>query len=86
MLKKSKELIEQWKEKGYDTTAIICSDMEEARQVTEKLSTLTKIEPLPKLAEEVKFVNGTMVLPIHLTKGLEFDTVSNIIRFKRTFF
>lgn len=75
MLKKSKELIEQWKEKGYDTTAIICSDMEEARQVTEKLSTLTKIEPLPKLAEEVKFVNGTMVLPIHLTKGLEFDTV-----------
>lgn len=75
MLKKSKELIEQWKEKGYDTTAIICSDMEEARQVTKKLSLLTKIEPLPEFAEEVKFVNGTMVLPIHLTKGLEFDTV-----------
>ncbi|HAB62209.1 MAG TPA: hypothetical protein DCE48_16210, partial [Lachnospiraceae bacterium] len=25
--------------------------------------------------QELKFTNGVMVLPIHMTKGLEFDTV-----------
>lgn len=75
MIKRSYMLIEEWKQKNYDTTAIICSDLEEARQVADWLSTWIKIEPLPENAEEVKFVNGTMVLPVHLTKGLEFDTV-----------
>lgn len=75
MAKKGAEIIKNWLSARYDTTAVICSDMEEARTAEELLSAFIKIEPLPELAEEVKFVNGVMVLPIQLTKGLEFDTV-----------
>lgn len=67
--------IKEWKQQAYDTVAVICRDMEEAREVQEQLAKKIEVEPLPKNAEEVKFVNGIMVLPIHLTKGLEFDTV-----------
>jgi DNA helicase-2/ATP-dependent DNA helicase PcrA len=31
--------------------------------------------PLPENLENMTFMNGIMVLPIHMTKGLEFDCV-----------
>jgi DNA helicase-2/ATP-dependent DNA helicase PcrA len=34
-----------------------------------------EVEPLPDNPEEMTFMNGIMVLPIHITKGLEFDAV-----------
>lgn len=69
------EILIHWKKEGYDTMAVICYDMEEARKVQNQLKKHIEINILPEDAEEVKFVNGIMVLPIHLTKGLEFDTV-----------
>lgn len=57
--------------KGYTTTAIICmndADVASARKLLQG-----KIE----LADgaDNNFSKGTMILPIHLVKGLEFDTV-----------
>ncbi|WMJ86555.1 HelD family protein [Anaerocolumna sp. MB42-C2] len=60
---------------GYTTIAVICRTIEETREVYEKLSKHVAIEPLKEDMEEMNFTNGIMVLPIHMTKGLEFDSV-----------
>ena len=60
---------------GYDTVAVICRTVEETRRVQELLKPQIKIEQLPENLEEMTFINGIMVLPIHMTKGLEFDAV-----------
>lgn len=65
------ELIEQIREKGYTTTAIICNTEEETRRAREILSVYTALTD----GNNNNFSEGTMVLPIHLVKGLEFDTV-----------
>lgn len=74
-IKYCSDSIKAWLNESYDTTAVICHDMDEARQVQKLLSTSVNTVELPDDIEEVKFVNGIMVLPVHLTKGLEFDTV-----------
>lgn len=58
-------------EKGYHTTAVICRDEAEAAKARELLSPLT---PLTDGADN-NFSTGTMILPIRLVKGLEFDAV-----------
>lgn len=66
MVEKSIEILTQVKAQGYDTAAIVCRDEKEAEWVRKKL----------KLGDsETCFTKGVMVLPIHLTKGLEFDAV-----------
>jgi DNA helicase-2/ATP-dependent DNA helicase PcrA len=44
-------------------------------QVRKLLSPLVTIEQMDGNIEEMSFTNGNMVLPIHMTKGLEFDAV-----------
>ena len=66
MAEKAIQILTQVKAEGYDTAAIICRDEREAEQVRKSL----------KLGErETCFTKGVMVLPIQLTKGLEFDAV-----------
>ena len=62
-------------ENGYDTTAIICRTIEEARRVEGLLIPHIAVTQLPDNLEDMTFKNGIMVLPIHMTKGLEFDGV-----------
>ena len=64
--------------KGYETIAIICRTEQEAEEVKE----LLRKEKIPmsndhvqEEGEERDFHNGIMVLPVSLTKGLEFDAV-----------
>ena len=57
--------------KGYHTTAIICRNQTEADHARELLAPLT---PLTDGAAS-NFSTGTMILPIRLVKGLEFDAV-----------
>ncbi len=64
-------LIEQTREKGYTTAAIICNTETEAIRAREILSEYTPLTD----GNSNNFSQGTMVLPIHLVKGLEFDTV-----------
>lgn len=67
--------INKIKASDYDTIAVICRTVEETKTVYEALKDRTEVEPWKEDMEELKFTNGVMVLPIHMTKGLEFDTV-----------
>ena len=60
------KLLSDIKERGYDTTAIICRNEEQVEHVRKWLG---------QTGEQTDFDKGVMVLPIHLTKGLEFDAV-----------
>ena len=60
---------------GYDTIAVICRTVEETVKVKEQLKDKVPIEQLDTDIEKTTFQNGIMVLPIHMTKGLEFDVV-----------
>ncbi len=66
-----KELIPQIRAKGYGTTAIICMSEEESRQARELLQDSVELVD----GNTNNYSAGTMILPIHLVKGLEFDTV-----------
>lgn len=67
---KTATIIEEIQKRGYDTTAVICRNEKEAEEVRQQLKTLLGVE-----GEEEEFKKGVMVLPIQLTKGLEFDAV-----------
>lgn len=64
-------LIASIQAKDYHTTAVICRDEAQAARARELLSPLT---PLTDGADN-NFSTGTMILPIRLVKGLEFDAV-----------
>jgi DNA helicase-2/ATP-dependent DNA helicase PcrA len=68
-------MIKEIQKAGYDTIAVICRSVEETIEVHEKLKQHIEIEQLKEDMEEMTFTNGVMVLPIHMTKGLEFDAV-----------
>lgn len=76
---KAASILMEEKKKGYDTMAVICTDEEEAQQVRALLASAAKnldsAFELAAIHEEDTFQKGVQVLPIHLTKGLEFDTV-----------
>ena len=65
--------IKSWQSKGYDTIAVICKDEVQTDAVREALRQF--IEVNSESLETTEFTRGVMVLPIHMTKGLEFDTV-----------
>lgn len=66
MIERAIEILAQVKSQGYDTAAIVCRDEKEAEKVRNDLKLGTS---------ENCFTKGIMVLPIQLTKGLEFDAV-----------
>lgn len=65
--------IEEWQKEGYETIAVICRDKAESAKVRGMLSKQVVVEQTE--AEDAVFSTGVMVLPVALTKGLEFDTV-----------
>lgn len=67
--------IEYSRNEGNSTIAVICRNNEEAEIVGEELSKHIQVDSMKDNVKEMKFSNGVMVLPIHLTKGLEFDSV-----------
>lgn len=61
-----KATVAKVQEQGFETIAVICREEEEAKDVRNLLG----------IQEEIQdFHNGVMVLPVTLTKGLEFDAV-----------
>jgi DNA helicase-2/ATP-dependent DNA helicase PcrA len=75
MLNETVRIIKDNQAEGYTTLAIICRTIEETRKVYEQLKDKVTLEPLKEDMEEMNFSGGIMVLPIHMTKGLEFDSV-----------
>ncbi len=75
LVSQTSELVKNIRGSGYDTIAIICRTVEETLTVKKlfdgQIDNLQQSDDM----EEMTFSNGTMVLPIHMTKGLEFDAV-----------
>ncbi len=64
------EIINGMKNRELGSIAVVCGDDDSANLLRNELSKVTKI------AESTEnFENGVMVLPVKLTKGLEFDAV-----------
>lgn len=66
-----KRLLARLNGEGFETIAVVCRDETEAKEVKQYL----KEERDSKDKQEENFHNGVMVLPVTLTKGLEFDVV-----------
>ena len=73
MVSSAVTMIKSWQANGYDTIAIICKDSESSGKVSKLLS--KELAVMEGSLENAVFSKGIMVLPIQLTKGLEFDTV-----------
>lgn len=71
LAEKTAQLIKEIEGRGYHTIAVICHTEEAAEQAKEELAKWTPVED----NQTSNFQQGVMVLPIHLTKGLEFDGV-----------
>ena len=69
LAEKTIKILSEIKSRGYDTAAVICRDEKEAAQVQECLKLGSNHE---------MFSKGVMILPIQLTKGLEFDACQNL--------
>lgn len=65
--------IEVNKEKGYKSIGIITRTIKEADRVYSFLKDKTEVKALTK--ENDEYINGTLVIPAYLAKGLEFDVV-----------
>ncbi|MCR4932633.1 MAG: ATP-binding domain-containing protein [Lachnospiraceae bacterium] len=63
----------EFKEKEYETIAIICKDLKESEEVYKAIG--KKIGARLFNDKEAEFSNGTIILPIEYSKGLEFDAV-----------
>lgn len=75
MVKEVVKAVGEIQKNGYNTIAIICRTMEETQQVYALLEQHIRVEQMEENMENMSFANGVMILPIHLTKGLEFDGV-----------
>lgn len=65
--------IEMHKEKGYKSIGIITRTIKEADKVYSFLKDKTEVKALTK--DDDEYINGTLVIPSYLAKGLEFDVV-----------
>lgn len=71
---KTVKVCNSWNAAGHGTIAIVCRTVDEANKVHELLSA-EGLELMDNDPERSEFGNGIMVLPVTLTKGLEFDAV-----------
>lgn len=69
------DIIKNIQASGYDTIAVICRTIEETVKVKDFLKKYVTIEHMDDDIENMTFQSGVMVLPIYMTKGLEFDAV-----------
>ncbi len=65
--------IEMYKGKGYKSIGIITRTRKEADRVYNLLKNKTEVKVLAK--EDDEYINGILVIPAYLAKGLEFDVV-----------
>ena len=77
------QTLQLFRARHYETIAVICRDESDVAQVHELLGNsltdqsqdMSPAESAEKAAPQEQFHNGVMILPVALTKGLEFDAV-----------
>lgn len=67
------DILTEWKNKGYETMAVICVDYDSAKRVHDELGKSISLVSIDK--DGGNFETGISVLPLEMTKGLEFDAV-----------
>ncbi len=73
MLREAAALCRGWQQEGLETIAVVCRSAEDASRTAQELGGyLPVMESDP---DKMEFGSGVMVLPVELTKGLEFDAV-----------
>jgi DNA helicase II / ATP-dependent DNA helicase PcrA len=65
--------IEMYKENGFKSIGVITRTIKEAQEVHSFLK--DKVEVKVIMRDDDEYINGTLVIPSHLAKGLEFDVV-----------
>ncbi len=73
LLRSAARVCRGWQETGLDTIAVVCRNQKEAARAAQELSEY--LEVMESDPEKTVFGSGVMVLPVNLTKGLEFDAV-----------
>ncbi len=66
--------IETYKSQGFSSIALICKNRKEASDLYFKLNKKIKLKLVDYLDYE-SVLEGTLILPVYLAKGLEFDAV-----------
>ncbi|MDD4088750.1 MAG: AAA family ATPase [Tissierellia bacterium] len=66
--------IEKYRSQGFSSIAVICKNREEASNLYFNLSNKIKIKLVDYLDYD-SVLEGTLILPVYLAKGLEFDAV-----------
>lgn len=65
--------ISKLKEKGHESIAIICRDLQETNKIGELLKDKIYIKVIDN--EEILYTSGEVIIPSYFAKGLEFDAV-----------
>lgn len=65
--------ISKLKEKGHESIAIICRDLEETNYIGELLKDKIYIKIID--SEDILYTSGEVIIPSYFAKGLEFDAV-----------
>lgn len=73
MVNRIVERCREWQAQDLNTIAVVCHDDKEASELKKRLAPLMELQNTDP--ENAEFGNGVMVLPVTLTKGLEFDAV-----------
>lgn len=71
--KKIVDQIEQLKQRGHKTIAVICKTAEESKEAYLALQTSLQVRLIKK--ETSSFDTGILIIPSYLSKGVEFDAV-----------
>jgi len=73
MMKEVTKNIDELKNNGYKSIAIICKTAQQANEYYNYLSDEIEVKLITK--EDIEYVEGIVMLPSYLAKGLEFDAV-----------
>lgn len=65
--------IENYKSQGFNTVAVICKNRKTASDLYFRIAGKTKVKLVDYLEEQS--ITGTIIVPVYLAKGLEFDAV-----------
>jgi DNA helicase-2/ATP-dependent DNA helicase PcrA len=66
-------LVKEYKEKEYESIAIICKDLNSVEKYGKSLKNIENIKIIAN--EDMIYRGGTLIIPSYLAKGLEFDAV-----------
>lgn len=66
--------IEKYKSEGFNSIALICKNRKEASDLYFKISSKIKVKLIDYLDYDT-LLEGILILPVYLAKGLEFDAV-----------